>query len=290
MADAKVENPRELLDRYAQRNELSGRLEKAQGALQKKREDPAFAAAKSKYDVLKDEIEGIEQKLAGSSGLMMGVSEMERRIGLLEDKLQGLESGLGSAGEVGTGAPGPGETGPDPYGLGVGAPPGASFEGPDSAGLPPSPALVSEAPDPFEPLLKLAADIFLIERERMELMLAPLASQYLAVLTSGSLRQLQFGQGGKVEFMDPSGNWSPATGLPAAEQDKVYLALRFAVTESACRQRAVPLLLDDPFASFESGMRDTIGHSLAKLGESTQVVMFAGDSSWAQYSGASFRL
>ncbi|HUU00333.1 MAG TPA: hypothetical protein VM425_02725 [Myxococcota bacterium] len=304
MVQLDVSDPQQIIEQYAARNKVAGALEKARQDLEAQKNDPAFAETESQQAQLRAEIAELEEKLAGAGGLMMGPKEMERRIGLIEDKLARTESGAPAASEQTDGWLG-GEdpiqvSGNDPYDLGVGLPPaggrppGASLHKPGGHGLPPSPALESSGPrpgsGPFDRLMKKADDLFLVDRQRIELMLAPRAGQYLSAFSAQAQTQLSFGPGGLIEVADGTGSRTAAATLPAADQDLVYLALKLAVIENACKQQPVPVFLDDPFGGLPAGLQDLLGRALANIGSQTQVVLFTREAAWAQHATASFQL
>jgi uncharacterized protein YhaN len=145
--------------------------------------------------------------------------------------------------------------------------------------------------DPARKLMKLAEDLFMMGRDRLEPMLAARASQYVSALTQQAYPQLIFAPDGSVECLDRSSGGTVAFSyLPAATQDLVYLGLKFTVIEACSRQQPVPVLLDDPFNRIAPNLYDVMGRMLAVIGNHTQVILFTTQPAWSQHAGASFQL
>ncbi|RLB57243.1 MAG: hypothetical protein DRI34_07970 [Deltaproteobacteria bacterium] len=294
MAEFGVEKPAQILEQFAKRNELLAKLEQARAELAKLRADPTYEQNAARQEELRQRIGELEKRLEGAAGLMMSPQEMERRIGLLEQKLAG---GAGpAAGPEGRQPEGDGDDA-SAFAFGPGAPPGAMRQ-PAAAGarLPPSALELAAEPaagasgDHFQVLMKLADDVFLVERERIEAMLAPRAGQILAALSSSRWAGLSFVAGGAVQCRDASGNQQPAAGLAAADQDLVYLALHLAILEAAQRRQAVPLVLDNPYRRLPAAMNALVGRALQHLASCCQVIMLTDDASWASFANSSFQL
>lgn len=286
MMDLSVEKPGQIIEQYNKRNKLQAEVEKARKQLEEKQQDSSLGEAESRRSELQEEINAIEGQLAGAGGMMMNPREMERKIDALRDKLQRIESGE-PASDFGQadgylGAP----EGDDPYGLGVGAPPGKAQPSYGEVDLSASPAA-----DPCQLMVKASEDLFLTGRDRVEQTLQPRASQYIAALTNQAHPQLIFGPGGVIQCLDASsGGAVDFSILPATMQDLVYLGLKLAIIELYSRQQPVPFLLDDPFKRIPPDKHELLGRMLADLGKLTQVILFTSQMTMAQHAGASFRL
>ena len=293
MMEMKVEKPGQIIEQYNQRNKLQVELDAARKQLGEKQKDSSLDQVEARRKELQEQIDGIESRLVGAGAMMMHPQEMERKIDALSEKLHRIESGepapdSGQAPDFGQadgylGAP-PDE---DPYGLGVGAPPGQAMPSYGEFDLSASP----DAADPCQALVKASEDLFLTGREKVEQTLQPQASQYIAALTDQAYPQLAFGPGGTVQVMDSSsGSAVDFSMLPAATQDLVYLGLKFAIIELFSKQQPVPLLLDDPFKRIPSKKHALLSQMLADLGKLNQVILFTGQMTMARHATASFRL
>jgi uncharacterized protein YhaN len=293
MMDLGVEKPGQIIEQYNRRNKLQAEIEKARQELEEKRKDSSLSEVEEKRRELQKESDEIEAQMVGASGMMMNLSEMERKIQALTDKLRRIESGE-PASEFGQadGYLGASE-GEDPYGLGVGAPPGAAYPASPPGQMPSYGEVdLSQQPaDPCQIMVKAAEDLFLTGRERLEQTLGPRAGQYIAALTNQAHPQLIFGPGGVIQCMDASsGGAVDFSMLPATTQDLVYLGLKLAIIELYSRQQPVPFLLDDPFKAVAPDRHELLGRMLAELGKYTQVILFTGQMTMASHANASFRL
>jgi DNA repair exonuclease SbcCD ATPase subunit len=69
-----------------------------------------------------------------------------------------------------------------------------------------------------------------------------------------------------------------AADLSRGTRDQLWLALRVAVLETLAPERALPLILDDPFLHFDDERLALAGRALARVGERHQVLLFTHDS------------
>ncbi|MGH7571022.1 MAG: ATP-binding protein [Gemmatimonadota bacterium] len=68
-----------------------------------------------------------------------------------------------------------------------------------------------------------------------------------------------------------------AADLSRGAQDQLYFALRVAVVEGLATDRALPLVLDDPFLHFDEERLGLAGRALRRLGERHQILLFTHD-------------
>ncbi len=324
-----AESPERVLEMYAKRNELLQAIQQAEQEVAKQQAQAGQANLEQRKAELQSEIDGIEAELAGMSGLMMSPSEMERKLGLMRDKLDWLQSGgaggaaggpggdpaaspgvgrppgaLGGgdpAAALGVGAPPGAMGGGDPAAaLGVGAPPGAMGGGPAAGELGPAGAEPLQAgpadgggggPVVCRRLLKLAEDLFLTDLERLAPAICPRASQFMAALSTNAYIKLQFDPRAEVELVEAaSGVPSPLAALPAEQQDRAFLALWLTVIEAFSKKTPVPVLLDDPVAALPAALQPLTGRMLAGIGRGTQVVLLTAHSELAQHGAAAYSL
>lgn len=292
MDQAGVDRPRALLEQYGKRAKVQQQVDEAEKALARARTQGDQLQAESRKKELQAEIDRIEADLSGSAGMMMSVNEMERKLDALQDKMSRIESG---------------STGVDPYGMGVGSPPGAlaggSGFGRDPGmdfgyGMPAGAvggAGMAGASDAAAAaaclkVLDLARDLFILDTERLASLLQIRASQYVAALTSQAYTQVVLSARGIGCTSAATGSTVAFEELPSAMQDLVYLGLRFTIIEIFSRQQAVPVFLDDPFSGLPPGAIDLLGRMLAVLGRGTQVILFSSQSSLASHATRSAQL
>lgn len=117
------------------------------------------------------------------------------------------------------------------------------------------------------------------------------ASAYLRILSAGRYDRIEVEKdslqlwvwsveaGSRVEPREPC--------LSRGTIDLVYLSLRFALVTSLAEGRYPPLLLDDPFITFDDTRRDGAMHLLRELSRVHQVILFTCSP---QYSGDADRV
>ncbi len=284
MQQVNAESPARVLEMYSKRNKIKEALQEAQQTLAEQKAQAGLTEAESRRSELNTKIDEIEGRLAGMSGMMMSVTDMERRLELLHDKLAWIDSG-GQGGQDGTAPP----SGPGPYDLGVGAPPGA-LGGGDGASVE-SAGTNTAGPDVCQRLVKLAEDLFLVGAEKLNATLAPRAGQFLAALSSQAYSQLSLDDRAEVRVYEAaSGLPVTVASLPPEARDLVYLALEFGIIEVFSKQQPIPVFLDDPFKRQPPEKHDLIGRILAGIGRTTQVVLLTSQSELSRHATASFSL
>jgi hypothetical protein len=286
MKEQEVEKAETLLELYARAGELEKSIGQARQELEKMKADPGVLEAQQKAAQLKERIAQLEAKLAGAGGLMMSPKEMERRIKLLEDRLQG---GAGQGEEQNRGEDGaPVEFGGGPPRAALGKMPPAALA-PSSVEATDDQKTTGAGREFWERLMRSADDVFLTKREDVEAAITPRAGQILVALSGARLKSVTFGPGGIIECAGQEGS-RRVEELSAADQDLVYLALKFAILERACARERIPLFFDEPFRSIQQSHYNVMGKALQYLGKFTQVVLLSGDEFWAQFATGSYRL
>ena len=272
-----AESPAEILEKFSQRNQLRAALDVARKEAEAKKSDRNRAELEARQNELKAEIGALEARLSAAAGLTMGPQEMERRLKALRAKLSSLEGG----------EPAPQPPPPPDFGAG----PETYLDGSPVEEQAQAPAPVAAGADPFVGVIKLARDLFLVDIERLQQVLSPRASQYVAALTRQTIVRLAITAEGSLEVQPPPPAPAlPAASLPPAERDLVDLGLRLAVVELFSPRQPVPLLLDDPFASHPPERIELLGRMLAGLGRLTQVVLFTSQTDFARHAAASFEI
>jgi ABC-type cobalamin/Fe3+-siderophores transport system ATPase subunit len=70
----------------------------------------------------------------------------------------------------------------------------------------------------------------------------------------------------------------PAEGLSRGTRDQLYFAIRVAILEELSSDRALPIILDDPFLHFDRERLARVEETLSRLGESHQILLFTHDA------------
>jgi hypothetical protein len=109
--------------------------------------------------------------------------------------------------------------------------------------------------------------------------LAEVVSEVFADLTGGRYTTVRIDPGTLGLSVDgPERLDVPAAGLSRGTRDQLWLALRVAILETLAPERALPLVLDDPFLHFDDERLALAGRALARVGERHQVLLFTHDS------------
>jgi uncharacterized protein YhaN len=278
---------------------LEAGLDAAEKELASQRAQAGLKESEGRKEEVEAEIDKLDSQLAGLSGMLMSPTDMEQQLEALQDKLRYLEQG-GSPAEQ------PAADSFDSSDLGVGAPPGAlsgssggGLAGPDpfssmsdaGAGAAAQPANLSAGGAVCTRLVKLAEDLFLVDLEKMNDLVAPRAGQFLAALSANNLSQVQIGPKGEVSVVDStSGSSCLVNGLTPEQQDQVYLALKLTIIEAFSKQEKVPVFMDDPFSKLPASLQEMVGRLLAGIGRSTQLVLLTSQTELAKHASASFSL
>jgi hypothetical protein len=76
----------------------------------------------------------------------------------------------------------------------------------------------------------------------------------------------------------------PAESLSRGTRDQLYFALRVAILEELAADRALPIVLDDPFLHFDRDRLALVEETLARLGETHQILVLTHDARLAGWS------
>ncbi|MCI8855682.1 MAG: hypothetical protein HFH26_03925 [Clostridiaceae bacterium] len=87
---------------------------------------------------------------------------------------------------------------------------------------------------------------------RLSPTIARLATEYLEVMTGGELSEVQLDDGLTPRAAGEDGRLLGALQLSSGMRDQMYLAFRLAVCETLPADEPIPLILDDPFITFDS--------------------------------------
>ncbi len=294
-----VESPEKVIEMYNKRNKLYELLKEAEQELKKQKAKAGLSDVEEKRSKVQGEIDSIEEQLAGMSGLMMSPTEMERKLGVLKDKLEWIKSGSRTPGvqeQSSTASFDPGAA------LGVGAPPGGSFgnsgEFFDSSGLSPemadSPSKDSKqtvSDRVFGRLIEKGKDLFLVDTEKLNETISERAGQLLSAISARQLGSVSFDDKARVEvYSGQKASVVPVHDLLPEDMDKVFTAMRFAIVDVFSKTFSVPLLLDDPFGDFKPNMFEVLARVLEGLGRQNQVVLMASQVELAGHANSSYSL
>ncbi|MDX1660881.1 MAG: hypothetical protein R3326_03735 [Gemmatimonadota bacterium] len=76
----------------------------------------------------------------------------------------------------------------------------------------------------------------------------------------------------------------PAESLSRGTRDQLYFALRVALLEELSSDRALPIVLDDPFLHFDRERLARVEETLETLGETHQILLFTHDTRLAGWT------
>lgn len=114
--------------------------------------------------------------------------------------------------------------------------------------------------------------------------LAEVVCEVFADLTAGRYTAVRIDPGTLELSVDgPERLNVAAADLSRGTRDQLWLALRVAILETLAPERALPLILDDPFLHFDDERLARAGHALARIGERHQVLLFTHDSRLATW-------
>lgn len=109
---------------------------------------------------------------------------------------------------------------------------------------------------------------------------------YLPQITSGRYKQVRIGDALEVEvfsqergdFIDPRGSLSQGT------IDQIYLVARFALAKAQSEGKYPPLILDDPFVTFDAGRKANTAKLIRELTNDFQVFLFTYSDEYNEHA------
>lgn len=296
-----IDDPAELLERLSHVQRLKGALLDSRQRLAALDVDPASRAELEELDRVEVRIEELEAHLMslegdGSSG---NTGDLVRRVDLLGRELRALG--------VDPSAPVPKaerhseppllleyeEEEEDGYGSGYGGPPAAArptgkpgkiglfasagWEGGALGGAPPGAygggGGGPSGPEPTRVLLEAAAELLHQPADAVGAAIEGRLAQYLAALTDGVFTRGHVGARGELRLSGPDGAELGLLEVPSERALAVEAAIRLTLLELVTRKVPAPVLLDDPFTSFEERQRKVVSKSLRYLAQVTQVLL-----------------
>lgn len=108
---------------------------------------------------------------------------------------------------------------------------------------------------------------------RLSPTIAKLATEFLEALTGGALNEVQLSDGLTPRASGGDGRLLGAQQLSSGMRDQMYLAFRLAVCETLPADEPIPLILDDPFITFDSSRMARGEKLLHELSKHRQVIL-----------------
>lgn len=116
-------------------------------------------------------------------------------------------------------------------------------------------------------------------RERLE----GLASTHFAALTARPSRAIRLLDDFGVEILEPGGETLAPESLSRGAQDQLVLALRLAIADHVADDVRLPLVLDDPFLTWDADRLGQLRTSLDRLARERQVVLLSHDARFEEW-------
>ncbi len=118
-------------------------------------------------------------------------------------------------------------------------------------------------------------------------------TEHMGRITSGRYSSVNIKSGAKVSIDCRDKSDVSVSALSIGTMDQLYLSLRLACGELLSAGRRLPIILDDPFASFDRGRVDSVLNLLERLASENQVLLFTHDPyilDWARSLAESKRV
>jgi len=98
---------------------------------------------------------------------------------------------------------------------------------------------------------------------------------HLSSLTKGRYTNARLNEKMEVEvFSDEKNDWlAPAENLSRGTVDQIYFLTRLAFLKILVNNNIVPILLDDPFVTFDEERRSELKEIIHEIGQNTQVIL-----------------
>lgn len=125
--------------------------------------------------------------------------------------------------------------------------------------------------------IKLAEDTIKSENAALSARISPqiteLAQQYLAYLTNDDYKEVKLDSSLRARCARDDGTLLDALRLSSGTRDQLYFALRLAVCQVLTRHESIPLLLDDPFLTWDSKRMERGLRLLQSLSSERQIIL-----------------
>ena len=108
---------------------------------------------------------------------------------------------------------------------------------------------------------------------RISPQITELAQQYLAYLTSDSYKEIKLDSSLRARCAGDDGTLLDALRLSSGTRDQLYFALRLAVCQVLSGKESVPLVLDDPFLTWDNKRMERGLRLLQTLSKERQIIL-----------------
>ncbi|MDR3765444.1 MAG: hypothetical protein Q3Y08_00170 [Butyricicoccus sp.] len=126
--------------------------------------------------------------------------------------------------------------------------------------------------------LKLAEDTIKSQNAALSARISPqiteLAQQYLAYLTNDNYKEVKLDSSLRARCAGEDGTLLDALRLSSGTRDQLYFALRLAVCQVLTGRESIPLLLDDPFLTWDNKRMERGLRLLQSLSSERQIILF----------------
>jgi len=138
-----------------------------------------------------------------------------------------------------------------------------------------------------------------IELARQNIMMSTLevlesrTSEILSMITGGKYRKVRFDKSTlKFEvYSDQKNGWvDPEKELSRATVEQIYLTARLALTEILAEKAKPPIILDDPFDSFDSQRLENTMKMLKQMAADHQILLLTSDDRFDRYADHTIQL
>jgi DNA repair exonuclease SbcCD ATPase subunit len=130
--------------------------------------------------------------------------------------------------------------------------------------------------------LKIALEVLTETAAEVQQEFAPklseIASEYLSKITNRRYSKASVDENLNIKIFSPELNdyVGPET-LSAGTRDQIYFSLRVATAQILSQNKRPPIILDDPFHSFDKNRLENTIHMLKEISKETQVILFSHD-------------
>lgn len=130
--------------------------------------------------------------------------------------------------------------------------------------------------------LKIALEVLTETAAEVQQEFAPklseIASEYLSKITNGKYSKASVDENLNIKVFSPELNdYVVPEALSTGTRDQIYFSLRIATAQILSQNKRPPIILDDPFHSFDKGRLENTIHMLKEISKGTQVILFSHD-------------
>ena len=125
--------------------------------------------------------------------------------------------------------------------------------------------------------IRMAEEIIKAENASLSARISPqiteLAQQYLAYLTEDSYKEIKLDSSLRARCAGEDGTLLDALRLSSGTRDQLYFALRLAVCQVLSHRESIPLLLDDPFLTWDNKRMERGLRLLQSVSRDRQIIL-----------------